>query len=102
VPPPARKPLARDEQPEHWLLLAMLEVAVPLWIAELRGLHAADRVALAHELADSVAYRGDVLQFRSKTPGATATAFNDTARGLAALAYAPGGVKFCGRRWEAT
>lgn len=87
--------------PDSWLLLTMLEVAVPLWIHELRSLHPDDRVALAHELADTVASRGDILQFRSKKPGGTADVFNATARGLAALAYQPGGVKFCGIHWEA-
>ena len=52
-----------------------------------------------------IAERGDVLQFKGKTPkerAKTAEAFNRLAEGLACLALtAPGGVTFLGVRWEA-
>ncbi|HKO84462.1 MAG TPA: hypothetical protein VJ140_07830 [Actinomycetota bacterium] len=81
--------------------MTMLEVAVPLWIHELRTLHPADRIAMARELVDQVASKGDILMFRSKKAGQTADQFNVTARALAAMAYQPGGVTFSGRHWEA-
>lgn len=92
--------LRADPHAAH--LLTALQAAVPLWIEDLRKLTADQRVALGHELAQVVAYKGDILQFGSKKKGQVAEVFNATARGLAALAFQPGGVTWCGIHWEAT
>lgn len=84
-------------------LLAGLEVAVPLRIQELRLMTPYERhttlQAWRSDACDAVAYRGDILQFGSKRRGEAASVFNHLARGLAALAHAPGGVLFAGRHW---
>lgn len=82
-------------------LLGMLELAVPMWIDRLRTVPADDRITEARGLAQVIASKGDVLQFGSKKKGEQAEVFNACAKGLAALAFQPGGVKFCGIHWDA-
>jgi hypothetical protein len=89
------------DDPTSRLLIA-LNAAVPLWIHEMRHWGQDERISLAHSLAQTVASKGDALQFGSKRKGETAEVFNCTAKGIAALAYQPGGVDFCGVHWEAT
>lgn len=94
--------MAVEDFPPHKreLLRITLGAAVPLWIAELRKLTPEQRIALARECGDIVAAKGDVIQFRSKKPGETAKAFNALAKGIAALAFSPGGVTFLGDHYE--
>jgi hypothetical protein len=80
--------------------LGLLEVAVPMRIAELRTLAEGNRLALAREAGQHIAEHGDDLMFRGK-PGRSAEAFNQLTTGLAALAFSPGGVSFAGMHWEA-
>ncbi len=80
--------------------LGLLQVAVPLRIAELRIQTAEERMALAREAGQHIASHGDELLFRSK-PGRSALAFNRLTTGLAALAFTPGGVTFAGLHFEA-
>jgi len=47
-----------------------------------------------------IAEHGDDILFRSKRKGATASAFNALAEGIAILSFAPGGVKVFGGHWE--
>lgn len=82
------------------LLQVSLATAVPLHIAELRGRSTEDLLRIAQESATEVASHGDVVLYRSKKKGATASAFNALARGLAVLAFAPGGVTFMEMHWE--
>jgi hypothetical protein len=81
------------------VMLISLEAAVPLWIERLRHVPADLLRERASHLADVVAEKGDVLQYGGK---GCAEAFNAVAEGLAALAYCPGGVTFCGLHWEVT
>lgn len=83
------------------LLAISLSAAVPLWIEELRYLSELDRNALAHEAAQIVAEKGDIIQYKSKKKGETAKAFNALAKGLAICAYQPGGVTFLGMHFTA-
>ena len=83
-------------------LTTSLEVAVPMHIMELVTREPAELVAIARQCADVVAAHGDDILFRSKRKGATAEAFNALARGLAVLAYSPGGVDFAGLHFEST
>lgn len=83
------------------VLRASLEMAVPLWIEELKGLPyemVLDRMRWCGQV---VAEKGDVIQFPSKKKGETAHAFSRLAEGLAALSFAPGGVTFLGLHFEA-
>jgi hypothetical protein len=77
-----------------------LSAAVPLNIEALRqrppAARTRTRLAWAPEAADIIGSQGDALQFTTKTPGRTANAFNALARGLAALAWQPGGVHVFG------
>lgn len=87
---------------QHTLLCTSLQVAVPLWIEELKH-QPLDRVlARAPECAQTVAEKGDILQFGSKKKGETAKVFNQLAEGVAILAFAPGGVRCFGLHFEAT
>ncbi len=83
-------------------LLIALEAAVPLAILEMRRLSPEMRIEIAHGLAETVASKSDILMFGSKKKGEVAEIFNAVARGLAACAYQPGGVTWCGIHWEAT
>ena len=79
------------------LLLPFLEMAVPLEMHRMRALdqHALQRIA--QDSAQTVAERGDVIQFRAR---GTATATAALIRGLAAAALvSDGGVTFAGRHW---
>lgn len=93
-------------------LTACLSIAVPLRIDELRRMTDDQReraVAIwAQNTGDLLGSCGDVLLFRTRSfpttkthkyePG-TADAFNALARGLAAGAFAVGGIEFLGLRW---
>jgi hypothetical protein len=88
------------------LLVDVLRVAVPLRIDEANRKSPALRTHMLHawrvNAVDAVAYRGDQLLFASKPhkgEGGTADTFNHLARGLAALAFQPGGVRFGGLIW---
>jgi hypothetical protein len=78
------------------LLLASLEVAVPLWAQQLSKIPLRQLLAEGPALARIIAESGDVLQFKGGRQGATAEAFNGLARALAILSFLPHGVKFCG------
>ena len=102
-------------------LMITLQAAVPLWMAELRAMTEAQRdrtiLSWAADAAEVIASNGDTLMFRTKPTkvtaaqlGAnsrrkvgdevsTAATFNHLARGLAALAYCPGGVHFGDTHW---
>jgi len=83
------------------LLQATLSVAVPLWIEELRKLPESTRLQIAHDAAQVIAEKGDIILYRSKKKGETAAAFNALAKGIAALAFIPGGVRIFDLHFEA-
>ncbi len=73
-----------------------------MWIERLRHQPIDYIIERARECGQVIAERGDVIQFRSKTKGKTAEAFDRLAEGIAAAAIvAPGGITFLGVRWEA-
>jgi len=80
-----------DEHPA----LEMLQIAVPLWIIDMRSWTEEARIARARLAGQHIACHGDDLMYASKD-GRSAEAFNQLAAGLAAAAYAPGGVVFAG------
>lgn len=81
----------------------MLEMAVPLHIAEVRRWTPEQRIAFCREHAQDIASRSDVLMFGSKKKGEAAQLFNILARALACLAFQPGGVRsFMGLSWDAS
>jgi hypothetical protein len=83
------------------LLEISLSAAVPLWIENLKARPWCEVKRRADICAQAVAEHGDVILYRSKKLGASADAFNRLAEGLAACAFAPGGVKFLGLHFEA-
>lgn len=87
------------ESGEH--LKAALSAAVPLWIAQFQDLPWSQLQAIATEASQQVAEHGDDILFKSKRKGDTAKAFNHLAKGVAVLAFAPGGVKIMGMEFEA-
>lgn len=85
------------------LLGISLGAAVPLWIERIidEG-WTWPRVATEAQAAGQiVAEKGDVILYKSKKAGETAGAFNALAKGIACLAFAPGGVTVFGQHWEA-
>ncbi|MEU0081392.1 hypothetical protein ABZY58_26120 [Micromonospora tulbaghiae] len=82
--------------------MAGLSAAVPLWIHQLAQLPEKARDRQRQRWADAaveaVAFRGDTLQFGGKR-GEAADVFNHLARGIAAAAFAPGGITFAGEHW---
>ena len=89
------------------LLRVCLEGAVPLWSAQLIRLEKDDQVEFqrtlrrwAEEGAIYLAAHGDALMYRVKDT--SKEAFNHLARGIACLAFCPGGVTCFGTRWEYT
>lgn len=89
------------EDTKEILLKTMLAVAVPLWIENFRPLTDDQRIEIAKEAGQVVAEHGDIILYQSKKKGETAKAFNQLARGLAALAFADGGVTAFGLHFEA-
>lgn len=100
---------------QHLTLLTTLELAVPMWQNQWarpftpRNKQARlesptvkcsnERCAPAgHTLATMVASHGDDLQYGGKNCAAT---FNALAEGVAICSFAPGGVRFAGRVWQA-
>lgn len=82
------------------MLRSVLGCAVPLWVMDLRKLPWPEIEKIAHESAQIIAEKGDVILYKSKKKGETAAAFNSLARGLAALSFCPGGVTFLGDHYE--
>lgn len=80
------------------VLVETLRFAVPLHIVELRHMLPEQRQGIAQKASAVIAAHGDVLMFGGKK-GAAGDAFNSLAKGLAAAAYAPGGVTFAGLHW---
>lgn len=97
-----------DDKHKTGALTITLELAVPLWIAELAAMDETDRERhiwwWTQTAADRIAGCGDRLQYgdpkrRKSERAEVATDFNYLASGLAALAWQPGGVTFAGRHW---
>lgn len=84
------------------LLAIVMSAAVPLRIAELRaaGGPSEDDISRARSFAHTLAEEGDTLQFGGRK-GRAAELFNSLAHALAVLSFCPGGVTFCGQRYEA-
>ena len=98
---PGHVPELTSDVVANSLLAIALDVAVPLWINELRALSFDHRMERAKICAQVVAEKGDVLQFGGGKRGEAANAFNRLAEGVGCLAFAPGGVKIFGRHWQA-
>lgn len=92
--------MTNDINPARVLLLNTLSIAVPLWIEEFKKLPWEEVSRLTMGCAQIVAEKGDILMFGSKTPGATAEAFNAMAKGIAVLSFVPGGITFFDTHWE--
>jgi hypothetical protein len=80
-----------------------LHVAVPQLIDQLRALDEPRRNRVIREWADecsAVFYPDtDVLMYGGGQPGQVASVMGYLARGIAALAWAGGGVTFAGQHW---
>lgn len=111
LPPKYRKPFPdRPESKEpdslgQWdtkyaLLSSTLQLAVPLWIDQLRGRGWDYVQQRAQECGNYVAEHGDLILFKGKKKGETAEAFNRLAEGVACLSFCPGGVTLFGSHWE--
>jgi hypothetical protein len=84
------------------ILSVALEASVPLFIEEMKMGPFSDLMAEAPSLAQIIAEKGDIIQFRSKKKGETAAAFNALASAIAIGSFVPGGITFAGMHFEAT
>lgn len=96
---------AFDFSRQAGLLHTTLQVAVPLWFYELeelfyRSVEEFDRTCKrwTEDASAYLAAHGDALMF--KVEGKSAKAFNHLARGIAVMAFCPGGVEVFGSRWQ--
>lgn len=78
------------------LLQSSLSVAVPLYIEQWCARSEEERIARASECAQVIIEKGDVILYRGKRTGETASAFNALAEGIALASFAPGGVTIFG------
>lgn len=83
------------------LLADHLAIAVPMWIEKLASTTFDYRARRAHECAQVIGHKGDIILYRSPTKGETAEAFNRLAEGIACAAFQPGGIKCFGHHFEA-
>lgn len=84
----------------EFLLKTSLEVAVPLWINQMRTWSFDQIQERAETCLDTIAHRGDIILYKSPKRGETAEAFNRLAEGIACLSFAPGGVTVLGLHFE--
>lgn len=83
------------------LLSSTLQLAVPLWIDQMRRQPWEVIQERATICSQHIAEHGDLILFRGKKKGESAEAFNRLAEGIACLSFVPGGVKVFGGHWEA-
>lgn len=79
-----------------------LQLAVPLWIEQLKKRGWDHILQRAKDCSQVIAEKGDIILFRSNKKGESANAFNHLAEGIACLAFVPGGVRIFGNHWETT
>lgn len=92
-----------DTKSKESLLVGLLATAVLVEIDRMRGMGEPYRLATARKCGQYIAEHGDNVLFRSgDRKHTTAKAFAVLARGLAVLAFQPGGVTFAGHLWCAT
>jgi len=79
-----------------------LSASVPLWIETFiqEGYTFEYLQSIAKESLQIVAEKGDLILFKSKKKGESAKAFNALAKGIAVLAFMPGGVTLFGLHFE--
>lgn len=90
-----------DRELDMTVLMETLELAVPLWIEQLRPTRGEHPLRLQD--ARQLGELGASLMFSATSARGRANAelaFNALARGLASAAFAPGGITFRGRHWE--
>jgi hypothetical protein len=92
----------RESLASDTVLVMSLQTAVPLWIMQFQLYAEEDVLKIAQEAGQFIACHGDNILFRGAKKGDSARAFNELAKGLAAIALlVPGGVDFAGVHWEA-
>jgi hypothetical protein len=82
------------------LLQTSLSLAVPLCVESLRQRPWDDIAQRMPELSRVLSHDGDQILYRSRKPGETARAFTALVEAIAALSFAPGGVRAFGMHWE--
>lgn len=85
------------------LLVTTLLTAVPLWYVELglpKTLPEFFKSGELGKIAETVAFKGDLILFSGGKKGETAEAFNALAKGMAILSAVPGGCDSFGYHWE--
>lgn len=91
----------KPDNPAPPALIPLLALAVPLAIESLRHKSFPEIALIAKEAGQYIAEHGDVILYKGTKKGESAKAFAMLAKGLAALAFAPGGVTFYDLHWDA-
>ena len=83
-------------------LSVALSVAVPLYIIQLEqaGGPSEGDISSLSALSRVLAERGDVLLYGGKKQGEAAAIFNQLAKSVAVMAFAPGGITVFGQHYE--
>lgn len=82
------------------LLRTALQSAVPLWVMSCKKRSKDELLKRGNELAQVIAEKGDVIQFKSKKKGESSKAFNALAEATAIMSFQPGGVTVMGDHYE--
>lgn len=84
----------------HHVLPIALEASVAIHAIDfIKANQVPDCTDKAHELANLIAHKGDVLLFGEK-PGEAAKIFNELAFVVACLSFAPGGIHLFGIHFQ--
>lgn len=86
---------------ENHPLSMSLAAAVPLWIIQLQEYSWDEKMRIAKESEEALRRLGEAILFRTR-PGESAEAFNALAKGIAVMAFCPGGVTCFGQTWDAS
>ena len=92
-----------SKAPEGRSLPDALSAAVPLWMLRFQGYSAEERQEEIDRLnSEGVDFcmRMEYVLHKGPKPGDSAKAFNDLAKTIALLSFAPGGVSAFGSYWE--
>jgi hypothetical protein len=82
------------------VMLACLEIAVPMAMPRVARMSHSERAVLAEQAMETISSGGDAILYREKTVrGSAAKGFTDIAHALAILAHGPGGVTWLGVHW---
>lgn len=92
--------MTTTDESKRAVMLACLEIAVPMAMPRVARMSHSERDALAGRAMETISSGGDAILYREKADrGSAARGFTDIAQALAILAHGPGGVTWLGAHW---